>query len=444
MADKPTLQKAEACFEAGDFAGARTILKTLLADDPNQAELLNALGAVEAQAGNLEAAVAWLERSFKLDPTDRDAGLNLAAVLRELGRPGAVLDVLDSLATVHSDDPDLIAMRDVCARETDVSSNVSHLAARPKMALLCIRGMENFIGDIAEHFGQYYECRQVVSLNQRDFAEAAAWADIVWIEWANQLAIDLTKHPTLLDGKTVVCRLHSYEAYAGFVPQIDWSKIDTLIVVAAHIREHVMAQVPDIMKKVNEITVIPSGIDLDRFPFRKRSAGPHVAYLGSINYKKGPMLLFHAFHALTSAHPEFRLSIGGDIQDARYHYYFEQLSHETGIADRIHFDGHIADVPGWLEDKDLIVCSSVLESQYLAIMEAMACGIKPAIHNFVGASGIYPREYLWNTIPEFVGMATNQEYKSLEYREFIQNNYEMKKQLEALSTLVERRLGIGR
>ena len=96
----------------------------------------------------------------------------------------------------------------------------------------------------------------------------------------------------------------------------------------------------------------------------------------------------------------------------------------------------IDDVPAWLKDKQYIVCTSVLESQALGIMEAMACGVKPLIHNFVGARGIYGKQHLWNSIPEFVQMARSPDYDSAAYRSFVEENYSLKLRLADLDQVM--------
>ncbi len=66
----------------------------------------------------------------------------------------------------------------------------------------------------------------------------------------------------------------------------------------------------------------------------------------------------------------------------------------------------------------------------------MTKGLKPLIHNFVGARGIYPDKYLWNTIPDFVRMATEDDYDPAEYIGFIETNYSMEKQLESIDRVI--------
>jgi glycosyltransferase involved in cell wall biosynthesis len=150
------------------------------------------------------------------------------------------------------------------------------------------------------------------------------------------------------------------------------------------------------------------------------------------------MLLLHAFRELAQADNAYRLFIGGNFQDARYKLYFGQMIKEMGLQKNIQVDGWIEDVGTWLEDKHYIVCSSVLEGHPVGLMEAMACGLKPVIHNFVGAKGVYPTKYLWNIIPEFVQKVTHENYDSSEYRRFVQTNYSLDIQLNRIDSILSK------
>jgi glycosyltransferase involved in cell wall biosynthesis len=148
------------------------------------------------------------------------------------------------------------------------------------------------------------------------------------------------------------------------------------------------------------------------------------------------MLLLHAFRELVQKDNEYRLFMAGSVQDGRYSLYFSQMMKEMDLENNIQFDGWIKDINSWLEDKHYIVCASVLEGHPVGIMEAMARGLKPLIHNFVGARGIYPAKYVWSTISDFVQMATEDNYDSAEYRDFIEKNYSLDKQTESIDTII--------
>lgn len=308
---------------------------------------------------------------------------------------------------------------------------------RSKVAVLCLPGLQSFLGDIVDFLKTRYEVRTCYSNNNQEIESAVRWADTVWLEWANELTSTLTNHSTILDGKHVICRLHSYEAFAGYVRKIRWERIDDLIFVAGHIKDIVVSQVPRLLQQVGYIHIVPNGINMNKFIFKERKKGNNIAYLGYINYKKGPMLLLHAFRELVQTDNRYRLFIAGDFQDARYKLYFDQMIREMGLEGNIQMDGWINDVGAWLADKQYIVCSSVLEGHPVSLMEAMACGLKPVIHNYVGARGSYPAKYLWNTIPEFVQKVTEDDYNSTEYREFIEQNYSLDSQLKKIEDILQ-------
>jgi glycosyltransferase involved in cell wall biosynthesis len=296
--------------------------------------------------------------------------------------------------------------------------------------------MEKFLGNITRHLSEQYDIRTCYNGNNKTLNDAIAWADIIWVEWANELAVALTHGLPLGVNKRVICRLHSYEAFASFPDQIKWERIDDLIFVAPHIRNYMLSRVPELKSRTSHLHVIPNGVDMARFPLKIRRPGKNLAFLGYINYKKGPMLLLHALAELVRQDPTYRLFIGGTFQDERYRLYFEHMATELGIKDNIRFDGWIDDVPSWLDDKQYIVCSSVLEAHPVGIMEAMACGVKPVVHNFVGARTVFDSRFVWNTIDEFANMIQSDEYNSESYHVFTAENYSLQRQLASVNNMM--------
>lgn len=246
------------------------------------------------------------------------------------------------------------------------------------------------------------------------------WADICWFEWCDDLLIHGSKVPSAA-AKTLICRLHSYEAFTFYIKKVYWQAVDQVIFDGEHLREYVLDQVKALKKE--KTAVVPNGIKLDQYTFKQRQKGFHIAYVGYINYKKGPMLLLQAFKALIDKDPRYKLFIAGTFQDARYQLYFNQMIDELRLTDSVQFDGWQDDMNQYLEDKHYLICTSLLESQHMSAMEAMAKGIKPLIHNFYGAKTIYDESVVWNTIDEFVSMMTNGDYTPLQYRSFIEEHY---------------------
>ena len=306
-----------------------------------------------------------------------------------------------------------------------------------KIVFLSQPGLENFVAPVAEELAKRgHQTTVMAEPNDQKLVDAVLDNEIIWIEWGNELARNLTTDMALLNQRNVILRLHSYEAFMPWIHYINWDRVDHLIFVAKHIKDLVLEQVPKIEKMVGGIHVIPNGVDLDKFPFVDRPRGKKIAYIGYLNYKKGPMLLLHAFHRLTKIDKEFKLYIAGKFQEPRYELYFKQFIEELDLQDKVIFNGWITDMNAWLKDKNFVVSSSLLESQGMGIMEAMATGCKPLIHNFYGATNVYPRQYLWTTIDEFVGMAREKVIPA-SYRSFVENSYSINKQMDLIEGIIK-------
>lgn len=133
------------------------------------------------------------------------------------------------------------------------------------IAVLCLPGLESFLPAIVEHLSKKHFVRTCYSKSIQEMEELIAWADCVFIEWANELAVELTQKSKVLEEKRVIIRLHSYEALSGYVQHIKWSVVDSLVFVASHIKNLALKQLPGLAKpELNppEIFVIPNGVPI--------------------------------------------------------------------------------------------------------------------------------------------------------------------------------------
>jgi glycosyltransferase involved in cell wall biosynthesis len=306
-----------------------------------------------------------------------------------------------------------------------------------KVAFFVREGLDSFLNDIIDALSKEYEtCKITIKPNDTlDVMDKwMNWADICWFEWCDELVIYGSKL-TIAKERKIICRLHSYEAFTSYPSLVNWANADKLIFVSEHLQKYVTENYGINMDKT---IVIPCGVDMEKWTFKERNPGFNIAYVGYINYKKGPMLLIHAFKALFDRDDRYKLYLAGQYQDPRYSLYFQQMIKEFGLENNFAFEGWQKDLDKWLEDKNYILCSSLLESQNMSVMQAMAKGIKPVIHNFAGAKGIYPEKYLWNTIDEAVGMVTENNYDSGEYKEFVAEHYSLETQLKKIKVMISK------
>jgi len=270
-----------------------------------------------------------------------------------------------------------------------------------KLAFICQKGLETFIEPIVmafERAGDHQVRRYYVQTNQEVIA-AVKWADIVFLEWANEVSILATSIYDLRK-KGVIVRLHSYESFTDMPGRIDWTVIDYLVFVAPHIREIVKRHIPDIEDRVCT-KVIYNGVDFERIEPNEVLSPHDIAVVANIaDHKKNPPLILQIMAALIKHDPRYRLHIAGALSDERYKIYLEHMAKAMGIADNILYYGFIKDMDTFWKGKGVILSTSIHEGHPLNVIEGAARGLRPVIHNFYGAEDMYPKGWLYNTVGE--------------------------------------------
>ena len=80
------LQAAIAAHRAGDRETAATLYRQILDESPDTAPALSNLGSILRQDGQLDEAIALLQRAVALPDTNEHAAYNLGNALRSAGR----------------------------------------------------------------------------------------------------------------------------------------------------------------------------------------------------------------------------------------------------------------------------------------------------------------------------------------------------------------------
>ncbi|HSU04383.1 MAG TPA: glycosyltransferase [Acetobacteraceae bacterium] len=135
------------------------------------------------------------------------------------------------------------------------------------------------------------------------------------------------------------------------------------------------------------VIYIPNGIDLARFARPQThsvttafpGSGPVIGTVSALRLEKNFPRLLRAFRLAVQQVPA-RLVLVGDGSERPA---LERLATELGIADRIHFAGHVAAPAPFYGTFDLFALSSDTEQMPISVIEAMAAGL-PVVSTDVG------------------------------------------------------------
>jgi glycosyltransferase involved in cell wall biosynthesis len=424
------LIRGEELFSQGSLNAAKEIFLRLVSGPNPCKEALNNLGVIAFQEERFDEAVHYFTESLRIDPLYEDAVVNYSE-LQE-----AIRKSRSGSGTTGKEPP---GNRTTPGHRTlDRHEATSLPGEGARIAVLCLPGLETFLGDIVQFLQSRYEVQTCYSGDGEALKSAVRWADIVWLEWGNQLAETLTHREGLLDGKSVICRVHSYEVLDGYLPRVNWSKITKTIFVAPHVLDIARRIYPRIMDMISAV-VIPNGVDLDKFSFKERAPGFSLAVVGHVNNKKNPSLWPEIMHRLVRIDNRYCIKIAGAVQEVRYGLYLDHAFKRLGLEKHVKFFGHVENIERWFESEKVnyLLTTSIFESFGYGIAEAMAMGYRPLINHFPGADGLWPTDCLFSSVDDLVRLISNHDaYKPLEYRHFVEERYSLPQQMIKIEELI--------
>lgn len=309
-----------------------------------------------------------------------------------------------------------------------------------KIALLHGADLDHFLPGIERVFqGAGHETRRFAPRDKGEVKDALAWGDVVWCEFANQVAMaaSYVGHPN------IVVRLHRYEA-DGLVSKIRWEAVRTLVATSDHVLARAHETCP-VMAGV-ETAVIPSGVDTERFALQPHGPGRRIGVVAYVQGRKQPGLWLQILDDLRVLDPDWELHVAGEIVEPEWGRYLRSMP-------GVHLHGPVADVAAWWADKDHCLSASIDEGCPYNILEAMACGVRPVIHRYPGAAAQFPADLLWSTVREAAGKLktvfpldwsptsppdADLLYDPMRYRRIVEERYSLAAQTPALLAVVEK------
>ncbi|WP_252250261.1 glycosyltransferase [Clostridium sp. ZBS13] len=329
---------------------------------------------------------------------------------------------------------------DICSVIEKISSehNLDFVEDKKKIVFFVIENGDAFIGDIINELSDEYETKKIIVTNYEQIDEGMEWADICWFEWCDSLIVYGSKH-RLAEEKRIICRIHGWEVYEEVIRNPDWRNVDDLIIVAPHIRRLFEENTKGLNKGSLRIHTVFCGINVNKYPLNIKEKGYNLGYLGYINFKKNIPLTLDIFKKLYDEDKRYKLYLAGKFNENRTLEYLKYFIKENNLGNNIFFEHWKSEQEKieWFKKINYMIVSSIDEGLCFAAAEAMCSGIKPILHNCEGIKDHYDNKYIFNSSDEAVNMISEEKYNSKEYRNFIEENYSLKKEYYNIKSILD-------
>lgn len=397
------LAEGEAHFAAGRMDEAERAFLSALDTEPATPRAYNNLGVIAFSRRQFDHAEHCFRSALKLDPEYSSAESNLDSVLK--------------------------TRSEIAEKETQPPPRYL-TGAR----LAIINSFDNkFLDLYRDYFAPANDVRVVKPSTMQEVTEIAAWADLVWTTWANESLVAFSRS----SGKAaLVSHIRSYEILSPeLMNQVNWRHVHGGIFVAEHIRNVAGTLWRKCLEGLPQTTIYNS-VNLNAYPFTERRPGFTIAYVGYLNHKKGIGLLAQCLAKAVERDHRYRLKIAGSFQETRFEVYMRHLLAEMGLLQHVEFCDWVNDVPAFLATCQYVISTSPWEGCPNNIIEAMACGVKPLVHNWNGARELFGDENVFNTVDQFVDLLTSDNYDSRNYRNQVAREFNTVHQLPKIDVFL--------
>lgn len=235
-----------------------------------------------------------------------------------------------------------------------------------------------------------------------------AQADVIFCEWCAGQAVWYSQRK--LPGQKLFIRLHRYEAFTPFPREVEAEAIDGVIVVSDYLRDLCVREFgwpKDLMK------IIPQYCVAEQFRREKHTEADRVLGLVGINgFLKRPDRAIEILRLVSREDPRFRLRIRSampwDIpwlwtnieEKEKYIEFFSGLKRDNYIRGKIIFDRPGNNMAEWYRNVGYILSTSDIEGCHTAVAEGMCSGAMPIVINWPGATSVYDRAYVHETVEQ--------------------------------------------
>ena len=264
------------------------------------------------------------------------------------------------------------------------------------------------------------------------------WADIIIAEWTLGNVVFCAQHKK--PHQRLITRLHAQERRTDFPSQLDYSKIDLMIFVGAHIQEECIHKF-NMPRHKN--CVIGNFVDQKKFDLPKFGGSEfNLGILGISPAIKRFDLALDTLERLLEVDERYTLNVKGQTPSSYgwlwartkerdyYEQVYERINSNERLRYKVIFDPPGNDVHRWFQKIGYILSPSDSESFHMALAEGMSSGAVPVVWQRDGVDSIYPFLELFDEAEraaKFIDKLRTSDSRprlSTQCKKFIKENYD--------------------
>lgn len=418
--------KLESLISEGRITEAKTILGVYESAMPNDIDIYSIKSVIFSIEGRIKEAKDTILNGLRMQPFCKDLIYNLAYIYEQEGNyQGAYETYLDCFNSEN-----IPEVEEAVARIREIYNPINN---REKIAFFIKNGFDGFIDDIISGLSSEYHVKKIIVNDLSHIDEGMRWSDICWFEWCDEL-VAYGSNCAIAAEKKLLCRVIGREVESSIINKVNWKNIDLVFVVNEHIKKAFLENTKGLDRGNLKIEIVGHGIKISDYPYTTRIRGYNIGYLGNIGSDKYIILALHIFNAIKNIDCKYKFIIGDTGTNQGSIKYLRYYIKEFRLEDSIIYETCLShkEKAAWFEKIDYLIDTNIDGFLFAEVAESMCSGIKPVLHNCPGINGQYDNKFIFNTIDEAISMIMEKNYDSLQYRKYIEDNFDIEHQVKKI------------
>lgn len=455
--------------QAGRYQQGWDCLREYLRGTPQDAGALNDAGAILHCLGRTDEAIGLLTQALQLKTDDVQIVGNLVEsylgggraveairLFDDMERAGTLsIDVLNRTATMLLDQDRKGPALEVLLRsqrlwpEQEILPPILDVirSKRPKVAFFQQDpGASGTPAELIAFVRQRFQTRFCDGRSLEGIEKSMDWCDIAWFCGGGAMAVAAARRaggvrvvqtPAATSGSPrIVVSVRRSDVRDRWAQEIVWENVDVLAPIGSRaVEDALLQQTPDLCRRTR-ITAVPPGVNLHRYALRRRDRGKHLACIDCLTMEANPAFLLQCMQKLHYMDPGYKLFFSGAFESPMLEQYVRHMVRTLDLTEVVFFEPHPGDLNAWLSDKHFVVAGGMGAHRVEDLLAAMACGLKPIVHNFPEAAELLGPSYLFNIAEQFCEQVLSGDYQPRQYRRLVEQRYPLEQQLKRIDDIL--------